>query len=257
MEMNATERSVRRVRHELKRRLLEVRKVERVTPNYVRVTLGGDDLAGYSSLAYDDHSKLFFPAAGVAAPVFPGEGEAIMRDYTPRRYDAERGELVFEFALHEGGPASDWAAQAKPGMFLGVGGPRGSFVVEGGFDWYLLIGDESGLPSIARRLEELPKTAKAVVVVEVANGAEQQELTAPDDTKIYWIHRDAGTALLEGVLSQEFPPGEPYAFVACEGTVAKEIRRHLVEDRKLDKKWVKASGYWRRGAVAVHDHLDD
>jgi len=30
-----------------------------------------------------------------------------------------------------------------------------------------------------------------------------------------------------------------------------------VEDRKLDKKWVKASGYWRRGAVAVHDHLDD
>ena len=184
MEMNATERSVRRVRHELKRRLLEVRQVERVTPNYVRVTLGGDDLAGCSSLAYDDHSKLFFPAAGVAAPVFPGEGEAIMRDYTPRRYDAERGELVFEFALHEGGPASDWAAQAKPGMFLGVGGPRGSFVVEGNFDWYLLIGDESGLPAIARRLEELPKTAKAVVVVEVANGAEQQELTAPDDTKI-------------------------------------------------------------------------
>jgi len=31
----------------------------------------------------------------------------------------------------------------------------------------------------------------------------------------------------------------------------------LLEDRGLDKKWLKASGYWRKGAVAVHDNLED
>jgi len=247
--MNAIERSVRRVRHELKRRQLEVRKVERITPGFVRITLGGEELAGYVSAGYDDHSKLIFPA--------PGEEPPVMRDYTPRKYDPVAGELVFEIALHGEGPASEWAAAAQPGAVLGVGGPRGSFVVEGDFDWYLLIGDESALPAIARRLEELPATAKAVVVVEVADQGEERELTAPAQTTIYWIHRDAGQALLEAVQGLDFPPGEPYAFVACEGNRAKDIRRHLLETRGLDKRWVKASGYWRQGAVAVHDNLDD
>jgi len=248
MDSSTTERSVRRVRHELKRRQLEVRGVERVTPGYVRVTLGGEDLAGFTSLGYDDHCKLIFPASGE---------EAIMRDYTPRRYDAAAGELVFEFALHSEGPASDWAAQAAVGQSLTVGGPRGSFVVEGDFDWYLLIGDETALPAIGRRLEELPKTARAVAVIEIADAGEEQVLNGPDDTTIYWVHRDAGTALLTGVETLQFLPGEPYVFVACEGTVAKEIRRHLLERRGLDKRWLKASGYWRGGAVAVHDHFED
>jgi len=253
--MNAIERRVSRVRHELKRRLLEVRAVERITPGFVRITLGGEDLAGYVSAGYDDHSKLFFPAPGKDRPEM--EGAPVMRDYTPRRYDAARGELVFEIALHGEGPASDWAAGARLGQFLGVGGPRGSFVVEGDFDWYLLIGDESALPAISRRLEELPASARAVVVVEVADAGEERELAAPAETTVYWVHRDKGQALLEAVSGLEFPAGEPYAFVACEGGVAKEIRRHLLEVRGLDKRWVKAAGYWRKGAVAVHDHLDD
>ena len=253
--MNAMERSVRRVRHELKRRLLEVRQVERITPGFVRITLGGEDLAGYVSDGYDDHSKLFFPAPGADRPDI--EGSPVMRDYTPRRHDAAAGELVFEIALHGDGPAAEWAAQAKVGQFRGVGGPRGSFVVEGDFDWYLLVGDESALPAIARRLEELPASAKAVVVVEIADKAEERELTAPEDTTVYWVHRDAGQALLEAVQSLDFPPGEPYAFVACEGNLAKEIRQHLLEVRGLDERWVKAAGYWRKGAVAVHENFND
>jgi NADPH-dependent ferric siderophore reductase len=251
MEMGTRkmERSVLRVRHELKRRVLQVRQVERVTPNYVRITLGGEDLAGYTSLGYDDHSKLFFPADGGAEPA--------MRDYTPRRYDAVRGELQFEFALHGEGPASEWAAQVQVGQSLTVGGPRGSFVVEGDFDWYLLVGDETALPAIGRRLEELPANAKCVVVVEVANAAEELKLAAPKDTMVQWVHRDAGQGLLAAVEALKFPAGEPYAFVAAEGGLAKDIRRHLLEVRGLDKKWLKASGYWRKGAVAVHDNLED
>lgn len=97
-----------------------------------------------------------------------------MRDYTPRRYDLDTLELDIDFVLHGDGPASTWAEQAKPGQFLHIGGPRGSMIVPDMFDSYLLIGDETALPAIARRLEGLPANRRALVIVEVENGKEQQ-----------------------------------------------------------------------------------
>lgn len=97
-----------------------------------------------------------------------------MRDYTPRRFDLKTGELDIDFVLHGDGPASTWAAQAQPGQTLHIGGPRGSMVVPDMFDSYLLIGDETALLAIARRLEELSANCRATVVVEVENAAEEQ-----------------------------------------------------------------------------------
>ena len=42
----------------------------------------------------------------------------------------------------------------------------GSFVIPTGFDWHLLAGDDTALPAIARRLEELPAGARADVILE-------------------------------------------------------------------------------------------
>jgi NADPH-dependent ferric siderophore reductase len=65
------ERTVRRVRHDTKLRLLEVKSVGRITPKMLRITVGGDELAGFVSAAHDDHVKLFFPQPGQAKPVLP------------------------------------------------------------------------------------------------------------------------------------------------------------------------------------------
>lgn len=89
-----------------------------------------------------------------------------MQDYTPRRFDAQ--ELGIEFALHGDGPAANWARQAQPGQTLTVAGSRGSFIVPTGFDWHLLVGDDSALPAIARRLEELPEGKPVTVVLALA-----------------------------------------------------------------------------------------
>src|SRR5690606_18646134 len=107
------------------------------------------------------------PTMGDKGPIFPDNQRPIMRDFTPRRYDAARGVLEIDFALHESGPATDWAKQASPGQKLVIGGPRGSFILPLDFDWYLLIGDETALPAIARRLAELPKGSRVVVLAEV------------------------------------------------------------------------------------------
>lgn len=263
--------SVQRVRHESRLRILVVKHVTRVTPHMVRVTLGGD-LQGFVSAGFDDHVKLFFPAPGGVEPIIPagmpGSPEAakgpapIMRDYTPRRFDVVANELDIEFVLHDEGPATTWAAQVQPGQKLGVGGPRGSFVVNGDFAWHLLIADESGLPAIARRLAELPGNTQAFVIAEVEDASDRQTLASAAQLQVAWIDRNGAPVgqaerLLAALERQALPSGVGYTWIACESNVARTLRSYLVRERGLDKQWVKAAGYWKHGAAATHEKHEE
>ena len=247
--------TIHRVMHEIKRRKLEVLRVVDLTPRMRRITLGGPELAGFTSLGTDDHVKLLFPqnaeqAAALETMVL-GAGKdngslPEMRDYTPRRYDLEKLELDIDFVLHGDGPASTWAEQAKPGQFLHIGGPRGSMIVPDIFDSYLLIGDETALPAIARRLEGLAANRKALVVIEVENGAEQQVLESKAQVNVIWVLRDGGKDnLLTTVKELQVPKGNLYAWVATETKVSRQIRRVLLDEHGLNEQFVKAVGYWR------------
>ncbi len=267
------ERIARRVRHETKLRLLQVRDVSPITAKMVRITVGGAELEGFVSAAHDDHVKLFFPQPGQEKPVLPtpspngpvypeGAPRPAARDYTPRRYDAAANTLAIDFVLHGDGPAAAWAAQARPGQFLGVGGPRGSFIVPDDFDWYLLAGDETALPAIGRRLEELPAGTRVLVVAEVEDAGEEQRFATRARLDTLWLHRGAAapgekSLLQKAIADLALPPGEGYAWVAAEAATAKALRRHLVDERGLNKDRVKAAAYWKRGAAAVHETYDD
>lgn len=272
LSTSTPDRLPRRVRHELRFRKLQVQEVQRITPHLIRVTLSGDELAGFTSPGFDDHAKIFFPDAKTDAlivpsvspdgPVWPGGQKPAMRDYTPRRYDAEAGTLEIDFALHDAGPATQWAEAAKPGDMLGVGGPRGSFIIPTAFDWHLLIGDDTALPAISRRLAELPPDARVVVLAEIDNAADEIAFESPADLDLRWVHRGgaepgAGTPLLDALRQLKLPDGDFHAWVACESTAAKALRAHLVGERGANPKWVKAAGYWRLGASATHDTHDD
>ncbi|MFB0703636.1 siderophore-interacting protein [Pseudomonas protegens] len=249
------ELSIHRVMHEIKRRRLEVLRVVDLTPRMRRITLGGPELAGFISLGSDDHVKLLFPqnAEQQAAleTLVLGLGKdsgpmPAMRDYTPRRYDLELGELDIDFVLHGDGPASTWAEQAAPGQFLHIGGPRGSMVVPDIFDSYLLIGDETALPAIARRLEELPAGRQVLAVIEVQNAAERQALDSAAQVQVIWVERDAGGQdLISTVRQVQVPQGKLYAWVATESKVSRQVRRVLLDEHQLNDEFVKAAGYWR------------
>ncbi|MBZ9781159.1 siderophore-interacting protein [Pseudomonas sp. REP124] len=248
------EQSIHRVMHEIKRRRLEVLRVVDLTPRMRRITLGGPELAGFVSLGTDDHVKLLFPQnaaeqAALETMVLGGKNEGplpAMRDYTPRRYDLNTMELDIDFVLHGDGPASTWAEQAKPGQFLHIGGPRGSMIVPDMFDSYLLIGDETALPAIARRLEGLAANRRALVIVEVENGKEQQELQSAAQVNVIWVLREGGKDhLLTTVRQIQVPGGSLYAWVATETRTSRQIRRVLLDEHGLDEQFVKAVGYWR------------
>ncbi|KAF0865011.1 siderophore-interacting protein [Pseudomonas sp. LD120] len=254
--MTATsELSIHRVSHEIKRRRLDVLRVVDLTPRMRRITLGGPELAGFISLGSDDHVKLLFPqnaeqqAALETLVLGSGKDDVAMpamRDYTPRRYDSEQGELDIDFVIHGEGPASTWAEQAKPGQHLHIGGPRGSMIVPDIFDSYLLIGDETALPAIARRLEELPAGRRVLAVIEVHNAAERQALHSAAEVEVIWVERETGQQdLVRCVRELQVPAGKLYAWVATESKLSRQIRRVLLDEHRLDEGLVKAAGYWR------------
>jgi NADPH-dependent ferric siderophore reductase len=238
--------------------MLTVKSTDKIAAHMVRITLTGD-LDGFTSLGFDDHVKLFFPDGTTTAEGAPA---VLARDFTPRRYDAAATTLEIDFAIHDAGPATRWAAQAKPGDTLALGGPRGSFVIPTAYDWHLLAGDETALPAMSRRLAELPAGTRTVVVVEVDGAADEIALPTKTNASVTWAHRNgaaagASDALARTLASLKLPNGDYYAWVACESLIAKALRKQLIADHGANPKWMRAAGYWRRGAVAVHDMIED
>jgi len=248
----------------------------------VRVTFGGERLAELASGGRDQRFKLFLPQPHQDRPVFHDTGDGwyttwraqdpaerpLMRSYTIREQRHEPREFDVDFALHgagpeasppAGGPASRWAAQARPGDRLTVLAPAVEdnggvdFRPPAGTDWILITGDETALPAIAGILSWLSPGTHAKVWIEIAHEDDRQQLPSFADTDITWLVRGEATAarrepVLDALRAAELPEGTPYAWIAGESGTVKAVRRHLVRERGIDRRAVKFTGYWRRGA---------
>jgi len=247
--------AVTRIRREPVRRWLTVAASERLTPHMLRLHFSSAELADFDSAAPDDHIKLIVPESADGTP-------GCSRDYTPRAFDAAAGTLTIDFALHEAGPATRWALAARLGDKIQIGGPKGSTVVADDFDWYLLIGDETALPAIGRRLEGLRPGVPVRILAVIDSAADQLVLAARDRLDVHWLARDdAGmddAELVKAVLGGgPLPSGEGYVWIAAEATTARTLRDHVIEDLGHPKAWTKASGYWTAGAAGAHVSLKD
>ena len=174
----------------------------------------------------------------------------VLRDYTPARFDAAAGELDIEVALHDAGPATDWAASATVGQWVGIAGPRGSMVVPTGFDWHWLLGDETALPAIARRLAELPASAVATVRIQLNNPADQRVLASAAQVDLQWVN-----ALPAAVEALALPPGAGFVWAAGEHSDMAAVRRAMLAKPGVDPKRMRISAYWKRGAADHHEDL--
>ena len=236
-----------------RRRTLVVERITRLTPGMLRIRFVSPELADFESPAPDDHVKVFL--SDVAA----GRG---MRDYTPRAFNRSEQWLELDFALHDAGPATRWAMNARVGDRLSVGGPRGSTIVADDFDWYLFVADETGLPAIGRWLEELRRGVPVTTVVAVADDAERQRIGTRADWTAHWACRngaplsDDPRMLLSAVRALQLPPGDGYIWIAGESAISRTLRDHFVQERGHPSRWLRASGYWVRGAAGAHEDHD-
>jgi NADPH-dependent ferric siderophore reductase len=264
------ERWFQLVRHPLAVRRLSVEHIEDVTPRMRRVTLSGPELTGFTTLAPEDHVKLFFPAPGAEEPRVPRvrpdgtllpfgvEGKPVSRDYTLRHFDPVRNRLAIDFFRHGHGVASAWVERARPGSRLGVAGPRGSYVLNAHFAWQLCVGDETALPEIARRIEETPAGTRIFAVLGVADAGERQSFDTAAEVELEWVERPRdGSGLTRGMLdalgrcSLPIEPG--FTWLAGEAGEVRGVYRYLAAQIGFDRSRVHASGHWKRGVVD-HDH---
>ncbi|MFE6037549.1 siderophore-interacting protein [Streptomyces sp. NPDC056452] len=252
---------------------LTVLRTRRLSPSMCRVTFGGPGLDGFAAGGRDQSLSLFLPHPGQSEPLVPvdGHGEwftawralpedvrAVMRSYTvraQRRTDDGSTEVDIDFALHEdGGPACRWAAAAAPGQLLKALGPAVEdntavrFRPPQDTDWVLIWADETALPAASAALEWLPAGTKARVWLEIPHAQDRQALRTAADARISWLVRAEGApSAVEAVRAAELPEGTPYVWIAGESSGVRALRRHLVQDRKFDRKRVTFVGYWRRG----------
>jgi len=259
----------RRVRQ--KPRLTEVVRVEPLTPHMVRVVLTGEELEGFTTRGPAEHLKVNFPAPGESNVVFPewgpdgpilreGQQRPLNRTYTPRRWNQNAKELTVDFLLHGEGPGSTWAQQARPGQMVAVSHqPGGSYKVDDAAEWYLIGGDEAALPAVGTLLEALPASCFAHVFVEVADTAEELELESPARFQVTWLHHGGATGrvgrkLEHAVREFRFPEGSGRVWIGCEAGVMREIRRHLLNERGMDRTHAHTQGYWKYGAMNHPDN---
>ncbi len=242
-------------------------RTERISPNFVRVTLGGEDFDRFRYLGFDQWFRLAIPVResetldrmpdrfGVGGFLryltVPKGVRPVVRNYTIRDFHADSSEMDVDFVVHgTEGVAGPWAATVEPGFEVAL--------IDQGCGWkqteanqLLLATDESGLPAIAGILRDLPANSKGVALIELFDSADKQELQAPEGFEVRWLTRrpsdNPGTALMPELASLDFSAENYAAFAVGESSIATGVRRFLVNERGVPKANVIFSGYWKLG----------
>ncbi|MCX5198322.1 siderophore-interacting protein [Streptomyces sp. NBC_00249] len=259
---------------------LEVLRTRRLGHSFLRVTFGGESLADFRSGGFDQSLSLFLPPPHQehtelpsteedtwfgAWRAMPEQERPVMRSYTvreQRRTEAGADEVDIDFVLHgDSSPASRWAGKAVTGRRIMAIGPAVAenksvrFQPPAATDAVLMYADETALPAAAAILERLADGTPVKAWFEVPHADDRIDLAAPAGADITWIVREpgAGPARAERVVAEvraaELPAdGTPYAWLAGEAGTIRAVRRHLVQERSIDRRAVRFTGYWRLGA---------
>ncbi len=211
--------------------VLEVRRVERLAPHFVRLTLHGEHLAHFGTDGHDQRVKVVFPLPGQGYADFgaddpgvaidgswharlralPAAERSPFRTYTVRRIRPDDRELDIDFVIHGAshdadghdeplGPAAAWLAQVGIGDPVIVIGPDARSIHSAvGIDWHpgdarevLLAGDETAAPAICAILEALPAHVSARAFIEVPDRGDVLPVDRNADT-ITWLPRGRAT----------------------------------------------------------------
>ena len=108
------------------------------------------------------------------------------------------------------------------GQWVGIAGPRGSLVIPTGFDWHWLIGDETALPAIARRLRSR----------DWFDNRERMDMTA------LYLER----FMNYGVTPEELQSGKPIIGIAQTGSDLTPCNRHHLELAKRVRDGIRDAG---------------
>lgn len=249
---------------------LRVRRTERISPHFIRVTLGEGDIGRFTPMGYDQWFRLFIPAPGKPLPRLPDrltmlsyakyltiskEDRPALRNYTVRAYRSAEQEIDVDFVVHEPkpgaapGPAIAWAGACRAGDQVAILDEGVSFNPPADTEHVLLVADESALPAVAGILASLPDDTTGRALVEVPSAEDVQDLRVPSAVEVTWVvrgdpHAVPGRAVLAAAERIPPPDGPVFGWVAGEQALPTAMRRHWITSG-LPKERIVFCGYWR------------
>ncbi|MDT0203278.1 siderophore-interacting protein [Nocardioides sp. AE5] len=205
---------------------------EQITEHLVRIVLGGEHLAGFTSTGIPDEW------VGLIVP-----GQFQSRYYTVRSWDGS--ELVLDIVVHDVGLVTEWARGECVGDEVTITEAKGSYRLPDDAEWIYLVGDLTALPAmarIARENQQVPLHAWAEVPDDLGDYF-GDDLPADDVTWVGSPEEGSGLAgLVEGLT---FPESPGYFWMAGESAQMRAIRKHLMREVKLPSTHYDVMGYWR------------
>ncbi|WP_091463483.1 siderophore-interacting protein [Micromonospora inyonensis] len=257
-----------------------VTATRRLSPGFVRVTLGDGRLRDLAPYQLDQRIKIMLPVtgdypAGLRAGLpeqgwrhewrsVPDRERPWLRSYTAYRTRPAAGELDLDFYLHQPhGPASCWAVAARPGDRLLLSGPHIRAGQPGyGVQWapgpatrVLIAADETAYPAVRGILPSLAPGVRATILLEAgaaADAATLDDVTAGHSVEVRLRGAARGgtvlTAMVGDWLAEHGPAAAGagsrfYAWIATESSKIAHVRR-LFTEAHISPEQVHTQGYW-------------
>ncbi|MCF2573131.1 siderophore-interacting protein [Brevibacterium sp. UCMA 11754] len=235
--------------------ILTVQDVTSITPNLIRIRVGGEGFDALSiNEATDKYVKLMFadPRHGLVPPYDLTElrentPEQLPRNrtYTVREVNEDEKWLTLDFVIHgDEGVAGPWATSAQPGDTLVMVGAGGKYRPSPDSPWHLLIADHTAIPAVSTALEAMDAEARGIVIAAAPDEADRLLPEAPDGITVTWVDND--DELIAAVRGLDWPEDIPQVFAHGERETIKTIRKALKE-HGVPRESLSISAYWARG----------
>ncbi len=226
-------------------RKIKITNISRLSQNMKRITFSSNDLNDFPENENGGYIKFLF-----SKDLSEKEG-SLARPYTIRHFRKKQLELDVDFSYHSGnqGYATKWAFETKIGDEILISGPGSKQNIDINSKWFFFVGDMTALPAISSHLEELPKNAVGFAVIEITSVYDKVYINKPIDIEIIWIIKSSKNIkeFVETVRGVNWIDSKPYIWVACEFTKMKCLRDFFQKEKKISKKKMYISSYWKSG----------
>ena len=143
------------------------------------------------------------------------------------------------------------AFAATLGDRAAISGPGRGYVADPDASSFVLVGDESAVPAVSQLLATLPTDRPVRAGIETRSPEAIRVLPERPESRVEWrvLPEGAppGSQQFEYVRSTTLEPGVRI-WAAGEAAAMQRIRRHLFDDRGVDRSHTMVRGYWKRSA---------
>ncbi|WP_237156829.1 siderophore-interacting protein [Photobacterium rosenbergii] len=234
---------------------------ELITPNMIRLTLGGEGSQHFSQESAGQYVKFLFTADGSTdISTLPEGQKPMMRTFTVSGYQPDASTITIDVAKHElaeldgvitpdiGGYASRWAVKAQVGDVISLVGPRPIQAMPVDAEHFLLVADMTAQTALQGKLALLPDNAKGHVVLDVPTKADLQPLALSESVELV-VNISSESSLSNCVKALELNTENLAVWCACEFSEMRTIRSYITSDKAVDRKMCYFSSYWKHGVT--------